>query len=167
MNMQGSPSIRYWLLILIMSIAMQALGAPPGVGGPMVTRSVYIFPAQQGAPLLKQCSRRVPQDITDYWTPSDAQVSSLKSALDGYLRQHSADRGTVLDHPLSSYHGQYAGIVSAGKRLVYGNFYVHQADWLHEDTQPVSVCDGGRSLFGVVFASAADMIVDIAFNGEG
>ncbi|HEY3645325.1 MAG TPA: hypothetical protein VGM16_08305, partial [Gammaproteobacteria bacterium] len=65
------------------------------------------------------------------------------------------------------YHGQYIGIVSSVKRLVYGNFYIPQAGWLHEDTQPVDVCDGGRSFFGVVFDPTTSKIVDIAFNGEG
>ncbi|MGE5626333.1 MAG: hypothetical protein ACM3ZT_12385 [Bacillota bacterium] len=133
----------------------------------MRTRSVYIFPAQDGAQLLKQCSREVPQNVSDYWTPTDQQVASLQSALDDYLRRHSADRGNVLSYPLDTYHGQYAGIVSGGKRLIYGNFYIHQADWLHEDTQPVNVCDGGRSFFGVVFDPDANQILDVAFNGEG
>ena len=156
--------------LLLMSaslVAVPALSAPPGVGGPMKTRSVYIFPGPQGAPLLKQCSRQVPQDISDYWTPTDDQVTALKTALNLYLKQHSADHGDVLDHPLDTYHGQYTGIVSGGKRLVYGNFYLHQADWLHEDTQPVAVCDGGRSFFGVVFDPAADRIIDVEFNGAG
>jgi len=156
------------LLSMLMSLpAAPAMSTPPGVGGPMVTRSVYVFPGQQGAELLKQCSRQVPQDISDYWTPTDDQVAALKTALGGYLRKHSADRGQVASYPLDTYHGQYTGIVSGGKRLVYGNFYIHQADWLHEDTQPVNVCDGGSSFFGVVFDPAADRIVDVAFNGEG
>ena len=157
-----------WLLLALAgSIAAPALSAPPGVGGPMKTRSVYIFPGQQGAALLKQCARRVPQNISDYWTPTDLQVAALKTALEDYLRQHSADRGDVLSHPLDSYHAQYVGIVSDGKRLVYGNFYIHQADWLHEDTQPVSVCNRGRDFFGVAFDPATDRIVDVVFNGEG
>jgi hypothetical protein len=156
-----------WLLLMLGLTAIPAMSAPPGVGGPMRTRSVYIFPAQQGAQLLKQCSRQVPQNVSDYWTPLDQQVASLQTALQTYVQQHSADRGNVLAYPLDSYHGQYAGIVSGGKRLIYGNFYVHRADWLHEDTQPVVICDGGRSFFGVVFDPASNQIVDIAFNGEG
>lgn len=167
MDKQGFRSVQWLFLTVAAVMAISALAAPPGVGGPMKTRSIYIFPAQQGAQLLKQCSRKVPQDISDYWTPTDEQVAGLKSALDVYLRQHAADRGSVLSFPLDSYHGQYTGIVSGGKRLVYGNFYIHQADWLHEDTQPVDVCEGGRSFFGVVFDPATGRIVDVAFNGEG
>ena len=155
------------LLLISALAAAPAMSAPPGVGGPMVTRSVYVFPAQQGAQLLKQCSRKAPQNVSDYWTPTDDQVKALKSALDTYVRQHSADGRPVLSNPLDSYHGQYAGIVSSGKHLIYGNFYIHQADWTHEDTVPVNVCDGGRSFFGVVFDPAANKIVDVAFNGEG
>ena len=155
------------VLMLAGLVATPAMSAPPGVGGPMKTRSVYIFPAQRGAGLLKQCSRQVPQNVSEYWTPSDQQVADLKSALEDYLQQHSADRGYALSYPLDSYHGQYAGIVSDGKRLVYANFYIHQADWLHEDTEPVDVCDGGRSFFGVVFDPAAGKVLTIAFNGEG
>ena len=156
------------LLLVLAGLAMApAVAAPPGVGGPMKTRSVYIFPAPQGAGLLQQCSRTVPQDVSDYWTPTDDQVAALKTALDQYLRQHSADRGQVLTYRLDSYHGQYVGIVSGGKHLIYGNFYIHQADWLHEDTEAVRVCDGGRSFFGVVFDPASNKVVDLAFNGEG
>ena len=153
------------LLALALTVA-PAMSAPPGVGGPMKTRSVYIFPAQQGPQLLKQCSRKAPENVSGYWTPSDEQVTALKTALAGYIQQHSGDR-ELLDRSLDTYHAQYTGIISGGKRLIYGNFYIHQADWLHEDTQPVNVCDGGRSFFGVVFDPAADRIVDIAFNGEG
>ena len=167
MNLRGSPCLRSLLMILAVSTAAPVVAAPPGVGGPMRTRSVYIFPAQQGAQLLKQCSRDVPQGVSDYWTPTDQQVASLQAALQTYVQQHSADRGNVLAYPLDSYHGQYTGIVSGSKRLIYANFYVHQADWTHEDTQPVDVCDGGRSFFGVVFDPASNKVVDVAFNGEG
>ena len=166
MDMRTS-SISCLLLVSAALATAPALSAPPGVGGPMKTRSVYIFPGPQGAELLKQCSRQVPQNVSDYWTPTDVQVAALKTVLELYLRQHSADRGSVLSQPLDTYHGQYVGIVSSGKRLIYGNFYIHQADWTHEDTQPVAVCDGGRSFFGVVFDPAANKIVDLAFNGEG
>ena len=155
------------LLMLAGLAAVPAMSAPPGVGIPMKMRSIYIFPETQGPQLLRQCSRDVPQGITGYWTPTDAQVTALMSSLDTYLRQHSADRGDVLSYPLQSYHGQYAGIVSGGKRLIYGNFYIRSQDMLHEDTQAVDVCDGGRSFFGVVFDPAADKVVSIAFNGEG
>ena len=165
MDMHKLPAI--CLLLVVGSLAAPARGTPPGVGGPMVTRSVYIFPAEQGAQLLKQCSRKVPQQVSGYWTPTDAQVAALKAALEAYVRQHSADRGSLLAYPLETYHGQYAGIVSGGKRLIYGNFYIHQADWLHEDTQPVSVCDGGRGFFGAVFDPDSNKIVEVAFNGEG
>lgn len=165
MDMHKLPTSCLFLVFAL--IAVPAMGTPPGVGGPMVTRSVYIFPAEQGAQLLKQCSRSVPQQVSGYWTPGDDQVTAFKAALETYIRQHSADRGHLLAYPLDTYHGQYVGILSGGKRLIYGNFYIHQADWTHEDTQPVSVCDGGHSFFGVVFDPATKQIVDIAFNGEG
>ncbi|HEY3644694.1 MAG TPA: hypothetical protein VGM16_05080, partial [Gammaproteobacteria bacterium] len=95
------------LLLVLALFAGSVIGAPPGVGGPMVTRSVYIFQSEQGAQLLKQCSRNVPQHVSGYWTPDDAQITAFKAALEIYVRQHSADRGDVLSHPLDSYHGQY------------------------------------------------------------
>jgi hypothetical protein len=165
MDMQGSRSLRVLLLILAAAMAIPAMAAPPGV--PMKMRSVYIFPEKQGSQLLQQCSRDVPQGITGYWTPSDAQVAALKSALGAYIQQHSADRGNLLSYPLESYHGQYAGIVSRGKQLIYGNFYIRDEGMLHEDSQAVSVCDGGHSFFGVVFDPATNQIVGIAFNGVG
>lgn len=165
MDMQGFRSVRYLLLMAVAVAAIPALAAPPGV--PMKMRSIYIFPETRGSQLLRQCSRDAPQGITGYWTPSDAQVATLVSALGTYLRQHSADRGNVLSYPLESYHGQYAGIISGGKQLIYGNFYIRDEDMLHEDTEAVNVCDGGRSFFGVAFDPATDKIVSIAFNGEG
>ena len=155
------------LLMLASLAAAPAMSAPPGVGGPMKTRSVYIFPGQQGARLLKQCSRNVPQDVSSYWTPSDEQVSALQAALESFIKQHYSDRGSPLSYPLSSYDGQYAGIVSGGKQLIYGNFYIRSQGMLHEDTEAVNICDGGPSYFGVVFDPATDKIVDVDFNGVG
>ena len=165
MGMQGFRSARRLLLIVVAVTAIPAIAAPPGV--PMKMRSVYIFPETQGSQLLRQCSRDVPQSITGYWTPSDSQVAALKPALDLYFRQHSADRGIVPSYPLESYHGQYTGIVSGGKQLIYGNFYIRMGGMLHEDSEAVNVCDGGPSFFGVVFDPATNQIVGVAFNGVG
>ena len=165
MDMQGFRAVRYLLLTAAAVATAPVTAAPPGV--PMKTRSVYIFPEARGSRLLQQCSRDTPRGVTGYWMPTDAQVAALISALGTYLRQHSADRGNMLSYPLESYHGQYTGIVSGGKQLIYGNFYIRSQDMLHEDTEAVSVCDGGTSFFGVVFDPATDKIVNVDFNGAG
>ena len=67
---------------------------------------------------------------------------------------------------------QYVGIVRNGRRFIYGNFLPKQfgeeltlgeSQWR---TEPIPVCDGGPSFFGVEYDVEAGRFDQIAFNGS-
>ena len=124
---------------------------------------LHILSVNLGEPLLKQCSRSTPSKISAYWKPSVAEISKLEVLLPAYLQEHADDYKHVQK---IVYHRQYMGIVVKGKRLIYGNFYPANFSSSNEQRNPVIICDGGASFWGVVFDSKTSHLVELKFNGE-
>jgi hypothetical protein len=122
----------------------------------------YILPVGKGAELLHQCSRPAPENVTEFWQPSPEEITKLEFALPAYLlnlKESEAPPGGI-------YARQYIGIVSGGKRLVYGNyFYVRDSDTADRSAVPAIVCDGGSYFWGLVYDPAAGTFSDLAMNG--
>lgn len=141
------------------------------------------MPTANGPALLDQCTRRVPSDVTGYWTPDRATIERIEQALPGLLGGERLPSGRS---PLaaSEYYRQYIGIQRGGQKLVYVNAfhrrYVHRHllydDTLHGRTvfrdsaawrtAPVSACDGGSDYFGVEYDVTADEFGPIYFNAK-
>jgi hypothetical protein len=72
---------------------------------------------------------------------------------------------------LKEYVRQYAGVVSGGRRLVYVNLF-HESflQFAGPDvrwtSQPVVVCDGGDSFWGLSFDVDAKTFSPPSFNGS-
>lgn len=131
-------------------------------------RSVFVLdPAKGGSKLLDQCSRRTPAGVDGFWTPSPQDIAQLESLLPAFLTADASGKSVL---PLERYHRQYLGFLKGGKRFIYGNFYrvsTAISSIYDESTQPVLVCDGGASFWGVVFAVESKTFLDLAFNGLG
>jgi hypothetical protein len=130
-------------------------------------RRVFVLsPASGAAGLLDQCSRRTPEPVEGFWTPSSRDITELETLLGNFLETDAAAKSI---RPLDQYHRQYVGFTKGGKRFIYGNFYKapsHIVSKYDESTQPVVVCDGGRSFWGIEFSLESKSFIDLAFNGE-
>lgn len=124
----------------------------------------FIFPASKGAPLLQQCSRNTPKNISGFWEPSPKEIERLEKLLVYYLADREKARAPVPPRGMQ-YHRQYVGIVRAGVRMIYGNFYPGGAPREAEKTGPAIICDGGPSHWGVVFNPQTGEFEELEFNG--
>lgn len=124
----------------------------------------FIFPASKGALLLQQCSRNTPKDISGFWEPSPKEIERLEELLVRYLAAREKSRTSVPPKGIQ-YHRQYVGIVRAGVRLIYGNFYSGGTPRDAEKTGPAIVCDGGPSHWGIVFNPQTGEFEELEFNG--
>ena len=124
----------------------------------------FIFPASKGALLLQQCSRNTPKDISGFWEPSPKEIERLEALLVRYLADREKSRAFLPPKGMQ-YHRQYVGIVRAGVRMIYGNFYPGGAPRDTEKTGPAIVCDGGPSHWGIVFDPQTGEFRELEFNG--
>jgi hypothetical protein len=127
-------------------------------------RAFVLAPSKGGAQLLHQCSRQTPQGAEGFWTPSSQNITTLEGLLEKFLTTDASGKSVL---PLTQYHRQYAGYIRGGKRYIYGNFYrapTMLTSEYDEATQPVIICDGGRSFWGIVFSVGSGSFVDLAFN---
>jgi uncharacterized protein len=123
----------------------------------------HILPVSLGKALLEQCSRNTPGAVSAYWEPSETEIDNLEKELVRYM----AAREKVGSErpPAGAYHRQYVGVISYGIRLIYGNFYL-PGFGDPGTTRPMMICDGGPSLWGVVFDPKTNTFSDMEFNGE-
>ena len=123
--------------------------------------SAFILSPKKGPILLGQCSRSTPQNVESFWTPERSQIAELERLIEPFLRSSPAGMGVL---PLAHFHRQYVGFVKDGKHYIYGNFYrIKHKD---EAVEPVVVCDGGSSFWGVVFSVDSKTFQELKFNGE-
>ena len=121
-----------------------------------------ILPPNKGPALLRQCSRPTPGDVKSYWKPTREQISILEHELVGFLKQNAFGERIF---PLSKYHRQYIGFVKNGKRYIYGNFYTTTLNGKSSSTEPVSVCDGGKNYWGIVYSVESRQFHQAVSNG--
>jgi hypothetical protein len=123
----------------------------------------FVLPASNAAALLTQCSRPAPQGATSFWEPTQAHLDVLEGRLVVYLESRV---NAELPWRGIAYHRQYIGFVRNGARFIYGSFYSGReeiAEW--ERTEPAVLCDGGPSLWGIVYELDGGTFSDLAFNG--
>lgn len=151
---------------LLVIAAIATLGIAGAEAAPTLPEGAAILPATLRAQLLGQCSRRAPSPGEAGWQPGAADIAALEAALPAAL---AADphHSTYLSRAPQGWRRQYVGIVRHGRRFIYGNFFMRglgDGTWQRE---PVIVCDGGTSFFGVDYDVETGRIVGLAFNGVG
>ena len=116
-----------------------------------------IVPIDKAPELLRTCSRPSISPIDSYWRPTASMIRDLETRLPTVMRS----QGDL--HPRDSYIGQYAGVVSGGRQLIYGSFVSDLADdqWQHA---VIVVCGGGSTAFGVAFDVATKTFGDLLIN---
>jgi hypothetical protein len=117
-----------------------------------------IVPVSAADEVLNQCSRVTVSPIEGFWRPEPAMVLELESRLPLFLMYEARLR------PLASYVRQYAGVISRGRPVVYASFLASNLgdDW---QNQPVILCDGGNSAWGVAFDIGSKTFGEVNING--
>ncbi|HWQ14170.1 MAG TPA: hypothetical protein VNL77_15330 [Roseiflexaceae bacterium] len=100
-----------------------------------------------------------------YWTPVETDVRALEAGLPGFLHSAAAERSPELWRRQAAYKRQYAGLIRAGRRLVYASFLcsTHGDDWRR---QVVVVLDGGDCYFQLTYDVERGTYGDLVINGE-
>ena len=123
--------------------------------------------------MLSQCSRATPEAGEGSWQPAPPDIRRLEAALPDALAEQRplADRAD-LARLFQDWRRQYVGIVRDGRRYIYGNYWRGRTigefafDKLWR-TEPIGVCDGGPTYFGVEYDVEAGRFTHFGFNGEG
>jgi hypothetical protein len=123
----------------------------------------HILPVSLGKALLQQCSRNTPSAVTAFWQPSEADIVTLEDRLVLFLEGQT--KRASQRPPAGTYDRQYTGVVSKGVRLIYGSFYSPRFGDPGA-SRPMIICDGGPSLWGVVFDPKTNTFSNLEFNGE-
>jgi uncharacterized protein len=155
----------------VVSFLANALGTLPNLGYDEAAVKSYRFPPEGrhilpvtlGKALLQQCSRNTPGAVTTFWQPSESDIVTLEDSLVLFLE--GLKKRTSQRPPPGEYDRQYIGVISKGARLIYGSFY-SRGFGDPGTSKPMIICDGGASLWGIVFDPKTDTFSNLEFNGE-
>jgi hypothetical protein len=133
-----------------------------------------IIDSAQTKALLRQCSRSTtPKKVKTYWKPMQNDIEHLENNFNKLYGQSSKTCcifGRTIDS-LQKFGFQYAGVIMNRRKYIYINaFPLSMLDYYKERNfdltkQPVVVCDGGPSLWGVLFDIEKLEFSSLAFNG--
>jgi len=119
-----------------------------------------IVPVDKAPELLRTCSRESISPIDGYWRPTASMIRELEAGLPIVM----SIQGQL--EPRDRYAGQYAGVRSDGRQLIYGSFVSLDLADDRWQNAVVVMCGGGRSAFGVTFDVAAKTLGDLRINGS-
>lgn len=134
-----------------------------------------ILKADKGKAIMAQCSRSIPEGITDYFDLAPTDIAKLDSNFKRILYIKSEGccivRSTVKN--LDKYAYQFIGVTVVKQKFIYINAFA--IDTSKEPVQlktgwevnPVIVCDGGASFWGALFKISDATFSELAINGEG
>lgn len=127
---------------------------------------LYVVLSGREKSVSKLCSRPGPK-VDGGWKATEQDIATLESNLKRITLLRSAGilKGIRVAHPENCYR-QYIPIIVAGRKLIYVNAFcgikVSDSDWR---TQFVTICDGGESVWGVLYDPATGEFSDLEVNG--
>jgi len=147
-----------WVAVFLVAGLAGAIAAPV-----WNSKDGVIFPADKAQSLLHQCSRGTPQKGKGFWQPQISQIAGLEQLLPGLLEKNFSGQRHP---PIQDYGRQYAGLIVQERKLIYVNGFLSGYRELEGwRTNPVVVCDGGNSFFGVEYDPQTKSFQSLAFNG--
>ena len=145
-----------------------AAPAPMTAPEPPVYGTTVPFPGARAADLVSQCSRWPPA-IDGGWdiSPEDLVQLEVDFARIAALEAHRccADGARVPD-PLA-FHRQVVGVVYDGRRMIYVSAVGKTEPDPSWHAEPVRVCDGGATFWGVLYDPLTREFSELAVNGGG
>lgn len=123
-----------------------------------------LLPKSQKGAVSRLCSRRGPR-LDGSWNATPQQIATLESKLKSIssLRSAGGLRGISIAHPEDCYR-QYIAVVVPGRKLIYVNAFcgIEVPDWR---THFITICDGGESVWGVLYDPVTGKFFDLEVNG--
>ena len=99
------------------------------------------------------------------WKATEHDVATLESNLARISSLPSAGtlKGAAIAHPENCYR-QYIPVIVAGRKWIYVNAFcgIEVSGWR---TRFVTICDGGESVWGVLYDPATGEFSDLEVNG--
>ena len=80
-----------------------------------------ILDQSKGELLLKQCSRRTPKNVSDFWTPTNNDIQIIERNFKKVTRLKTANGQTI--KILDKFAFQYIGVIIKKKKLIYINAF--------------------------------------------
>ena len=110
------------------------------------------------------CSRRGPK-VDGHWEATEQQIVSLESNLKriSSLRPQNW-REMSITHPENCCR-QYVPVIVSGRKLIYVNAFcgIEGPGWR---TDFVTICDGGESVWGVLYDPTTEEFSELEINGR-
>lgn len=129
-----------------------------------------ILDSSKGITVLHQCSRAAPGSVSFFWNPTKSDIKTIEENFKKVLSLKAFDCcliGFKLNS-LNRYIFQYTGVIIKKKKYIYINAFLGDlSDLKNWNTEPVIICDGGKSCWGVLFDIEKLEFSQLAFNGEG
>ena len=117
--------------------------------------------------LFRQCSRPAPRPDRVLGAPSKTEIERLERGLESFIFAENEAGRRVPDRGVP-YARQYAAFSRKGRRLIYGSFFPAEVG-LPPPPGPAGKaiiwCDGGGSVWGVVYDPGRDRYSDLQING--
>jgi hypothetical protein len=118
----------------------------------------------EGEKAIALCSRRGPK-VDGSWKTTERDIATLESNLAhiSSLRSAGTLKGIRIAHP-ENFYRQYIPIIIAGRKLIYVNAFsaIEVPDWR---THFVTICDGGESVWGVLYDPTTGEFSNLEVNG--
>ena len=132
-----------------------------------------ILDQTEGRTVLDQFSRTSPTKVENFFTPTSNEVSVLENNFRKLLKTKSIDccNPAVQIKKLKRTVFQYTGLIIDHKKYIYINaFQIDSPEDLHNyypdwQFKPVIICDGGESVWGVLFNLDEKKFLQLTFNG--
>jgi len=134
-----------------------------------------ILKSDKGKAIMAQCSRSIPEGVTEYFDLADADIAKLDSNFKKVLYIKSEGccivRATVKN--LDRYAYQFIGVIVGKQKFIYINAFAIDTSknpvqlktgW---QENPIIVCDGGPGYWGALFKITDATFSELAINGEG
>lgn len=168
--------IPYAAALCLLCLGLPGCEAPKAVNLPRAAGST-ILNKKEAKYAVTQCSRDRPRNIVGFWVPTKSDIQELERHTDRLMALESdrcCGEGGKIPRPLGKYYVQYAGIVIAGRRMIYLNAMpagVSDAESGHSGNarrdEVMMTCDGGDSFWGAVYDPQTRTFRELAFNGIG
>ena len=119
----------------------------------------FAFDGSKGESLTRPCSRQGPEGIKKYWKPSESEINNFEREFE-----------KCLSHPLllkmNRYYRQYVGIVTNSGKTIYLSAHIKDSEAPSRNLrEPVKICDGQESAFGVEYLVKQKAFRNFEFNG--